>query len=204
MQDGSDQNQPGNIVQPGSSGDSQLQSAPSPVVSPEVSKDRYEASAKFRSDVDDNSVSWSASEFIAHQKSASWYIVLAVGAVLAAAIIYILSRDKISTVMIIIVAASFGFFASRKPRTLQYMVDEKGISIGSKLYPYELFKSFAIMDEGAFSSLVLLPLKRFMPSISVYCPPDNEDDIVDILGAYLPEEQLSHDMLDRLLRKVRF
>lgn len=151
-----------------------------------------------------DSVSWTASEFVANQKTGGWFVLLAVAALVGCTAIYFLTRDIISAIMIATVAAAFGFLATRQPRILTYKIDTTGIHIGGKFYPYQTFKSFSVVDEGALSSILLMPLKRFMPPISVYYAPEDEDKITDVLGDFLPFEARQHDMVDRFMRKIRF
>lgn len=149
-------------------------------------------------------VAWSASEFIAHQKSFGWYALLVVVAAAVAALVYLLTKDKISTGAVIFVAMILGITAARKPRTLRYELTDVGIGIGSKFYDYGQFRSFAIVDEGAFSSLVFMPLRRFMPLITVYYEPQDEDKIVGMLAERLPMEEHQLDLMERLMRRIRF
>jgi len=149
-------------------------------------------------------VQWTASEFVAHNKNASWYGLLALGAVLLAAIIYFITHDTISAGIIVLVALLLGISAARKPRVLHYQVNGGGLAIGEKFYPYAEFKSFSVMQEGAFSSIMFLPLKRFMPPISIYYDPKDEERIVDVLSFYLPMEARAHDLVDSLIKRIRF
>ena len=149
-------------------------------------------------------VSWTASEFVDNEKNAGWFMGLAGLTVLAVIAVYLITHDLITAVVIIIAAVLFGVTAKRKPRTLQYQLDNSGVNIGGKPYPYELFKSFAVLAEGAFNSIQLMPLKRFMPPISLYYPPESEEQIITTLGSYLPHEDRTHDPLERLMRRVRF
>ncbi len=151
-----------------------------------------------------NAVSWTASEFIAHDKADSWYIKLAVGALLLAALVYLLTRDLVSVIVIAIFAAIFGFFAARKPRVLNYALDNDGLHIGNKFYAYTDFKSFSVIDEGGIGAIWLMPLKRFMPSLTIYFAPDDEDKIITALTAYLPFEERDADMVERMMRRMRF
>jgi hypothetical protein len=149
-------------------------------------------------------IEWTASEFIAHQKNRGWYLFLGVGAIVLSAAMYLLTKDLISVTVVLIVAVLLGFAAGRKPRILNYRMDASGIYVGSKTYSYGDFKSFSVVDEGAVSSIGLLPMKRFMPPLSIYYEPTDEDHIVGILGARLPYEDRQKDAFDRLLHKVRF
>ena len=149
-------------------------------------------------------VSWTASEYVAHQKSLGWYALLALAAVTLAAIVYLLTSDVITATIIVVVALIFGFAAGRKPRVLPYSVNERGLSIDKKYFPYSEFKSFSIIQEGAFSSIMFLPLKRFMPPITIYYEPADEDQIAFVLAQHLPMEDRKHDAIDRLVSRIRF
>lgn len=154
--------------------------------------------------VDEGGVTWTASEFVAHEKSANWYLSFAGSAILLGAVIFLLTRDFVSLVVVFVAAVVMGIYASRKPRQLTYRIDEAGIAIGPKHFGYEEFRSFSIMPEGAFSSIVLLPLKRFSPLTTIYFAPDDEDTIVDMLVDRLPFEDFKFDAVDRLMRRIRF
>lgn len=149
-------------------------------------------------------VTWSASEFVDNEKNAGWFLTLAGLSVVAVSLIYFITKDVVTIVVVLLAAVLFGVTAKRKPRTLQYQLDHRGIQIGDKGYPYESFKSFSVLEEGAFNSIQLMPLKRFMPPISLYYPPESEQQVVATLGSYLPHEERTHDPIERLMRKVRF
>ncbi len=150
-------------------------------------------------------VSWTASEYVAHHKSTGWFVMLGLATAVAAIIVYFFTQgDRISAGMIVVVGAVFGVMAARTPRVLEYSVNSSGVQIGPKFYGYGELKSFAILEEGVIRSILLLPLKRFMTSISIYYDPADEDKIVRVLSAALPVEQRSQDPLERLMRRVRF
>ena len=151
-----------------------------------------------------DTITWTASEFIAHEKTSSWYVLLGLGAIIFAAVVYLFTKDILSIIVIFIFAAVFGYFAARKPRVLTYSLDGGGLHIGDKFYPYADFRSFAVMDEGGINAIWLMPLKRFMPSLTIYYAPNDEDKIMDTLASYLPFEERDHDMVERLMRRVRF
>ena len=154
--------------------------------------------------VANNAVEWRASEFVHHDKSSSWYIVLGVVALVVAVLIYLITRDFISVAVIVFGSLLFGIYAGRQPRQLEYRVDNRGVQIGQKYYGFDNFKSFSIASEGAFSSIVFMPLKRFSPMITIYFPPEDEDSIVNILAVSIPYEEYKLDAVDRLMKSIRF
>ncbi len=149
-------------------------------------------------------VTWTASEFIAHHKSVGWYVfLLVIGAVLCG-LIYLTTKDMITVTAIAACFLIFGVAAARKPRVLAYRLDETGLTVGQRLYPYANFKAFALVDEGSFTSIAFVPLKRFSPPLSIYFAPEDEHEIVAVLSQYLPLEQGQLDLFESLMRRIRF
>ncbi|MDB5164951.1 MAG: hypothetical protein JWL89_577 [Candidatus Saccharibacteria bacterium] len=154
---------------------------------------------------DGGGITWTASEFVAHEKDASWYALLGLAAVVVAAIIALLTKDFITSGVVIFCAIILGIYGARKPRQLQYRLDDSGVSIGQKHHVYEEFRSFAVVPEGAFSSIVFMPLKRFAPLTTIYYAPEDEEEIVDLLMDCLPfDESHTHDAVDQFMRRIRF
>lgn len=149
-------------------------------------------------------ITWTASEFIAHAKSFGWYAALFLAAAGFAALVFLITRDPVSVGVILFGAIMFGIYAGHKPRELEYRVDTRGLTIGSKHFTYDHFRSFSVLPEGAFSSIVFMPLKRFAVPTTIYYAPEDEDKIVGLLGDCLPFEQRGHDAVDRLMHRIHF
>lgn len=149
-------------------------------------------------------ISWTASEYVGHQKSAAWFGALGMAILAMTIAIYFMTKEVISAVMVAIFGGVFGVFAARQPEVLEYSLNNSGLQVGPKFYSYDRFKSFSVIEEGPIRSILLMPLQRFMPSLTIYYDPNDEDKIVYVLGSYLPHEDRAHDMLDRLMRKIRF
>ncbi|GAC1390416.1 MAG: hypothetical protein NVSMB46_00010 [Candidatus Saccharimonadales bacterium] len=149
-------------------------------------------------------VRWTASEFIVHKKNKSWYSLLAIFIAAIAAIVYFVTRDITPAGLIIIMGVIFGFFAAQRPRVLQYTIDNEGITIGDRHFLYNDFKFYSITKLGAIQSIVLSPLKRFMPSINLYYEPKDEDNILSVIGEYLPYEEFKGDKVETLMHRLRF
>ncbi|MEO7364518.1 MAG: hypothetical protein ABIV43_03355 [Candidatus Saccharimonadales bacterium] len=149
-------------------------------------------------------ISWTASEFIAHDKDSNWYVMLGLSTVIVAGIIYLLTRDIIATGFVLFVASLFGVYAGRQPRQLPYQLSNHGLRIGSRHYELRQFRSFSVVPEGAFSSIVLMPLQRFSPMTTIYYAPQDEDRIIDVLAAELPFVEHKHDVIERFMHRIRF
>lgn len=152
------------------------------------------------------SVSWTASEYVAHDKTVLWYVAVSVFVAVFAGLIYFFDESKsiVSSILIITAGIIFMVAASRKPSELEYLIDDAGVHVGKKLYTFSQFKSFALVREGPIVSLVFIPLQRYVPSLTVYFDPNDQEKIVDALSMYLPVESRKLDVVDNLMRKIRF
>ncbi len=151
-----------------------------------------------------DTVEWTASEFIAHDKGFGWYAVFALVAAAIAALLYLIIRDVFSIVVVIIMAAILAVAASRKPRVMAYKLDRSGLTVGSKFYSYRAYKSFSLPETGPFVSIELSPLKRLGFPVSLYLAPDNQDKVLEVLSDHLPMERRELSSLDHLMHQLRF
>ncbi len=149
-------------------------------------------------------VTWVASEFIAHTKTIGWYAALFVVTIVFAAAVWFLTKDMVATVVIVFAGLLFGTYAARKPRQINYALDGRTLTVGQRSHPLNEFRSYTIVPEGAFSSIMLMPLQRFGLITTIYFDPQDEAAIVDILSHRLPHEERKPDAIDRVLRRIRF
>ena len=186
-----DPNHAGWVFKPGGSSDSPKSKTPDafPEQAPSASKD---------------SVEWTASEYVAHQKQVGWYLGLAAITLAIATLLYFITRDSISTAFVVFAGFVLGVTAARKPRVVAYRVDQGGLSIGQKYYPYSQFKSFVIMQQGPLATVMFMPLKRILPSIDMYIPPENADAIMEVLANNLPLETRTPGVIDTFAHRIRF
>jgi hypothetical protein len=152
----------------------------------------------------DDTITWTASEYIAHEKSVGWYAGLAGVALVIAVLVYLLTHDLVSSGVVVVSAVLLGIYGARQPRQLQYSISPDTITVGSKHFTYGEFRSFSILDDGAFSSIIFMPLKRFAPLLTIYYAPEDEERIVAMLSDRLPMDEHKLDAVDRLLRSIRF
>lgn len=219
---------PGAVISPGVASDNPAPAAPAPEApapveasapAPELAADQNPAPHPQAPDlaaddsIDQTSpepvgpaapISWTASEFIAHEKSAGWYLGVVVASVLCGGLVYFITKDKVSMSVVLMAGFVLGFYGARKPKQIQYHLDNQGITVGSKHFVYNSFRSFSVIPEGAFSSIVFMPHKRFALPLTLYYAPDDEDNIVDILADQLPLEERRPDAVDSLMRRIRF
>lgn len=147
---------------------------------------------------------WKASEFIDHQKGFTWFLPVVLCGLIIVAATYFLTKGLLTPLVIVVGTIAFTVFAKQKPRTLTYALFPGTIKIGTRLYSYDDFKSFSIVQDGALYSIFLEPIKRFFPPQTIYFPPEEGEKIFDFLAERLPHIERKADPVDRLMQKIRF
>ncbi len=153
---------------------------------------------------DEQLVRWNANEYISEEKNALWYVIFGLVIIAFIAIDYYLLKEFTFSILVVVMAVSVVVLAKRPPRNIEYTISgSQGLYIGEKLYHFNDFKAFGLIKDREHHSIMLIPIKRFSPGVSVYFPEEAGEKIVDILGARLPMESLKLDMIDILVRKLR-
>ncbi len=149
-------------------------------------------------------VSWSASEYIAHQKNAGWFLTVLLVVFGVAGLVYLLTRELVSTLVIAVIGIAFTAFAGRQPQTLEYSLDGTGLHISNRTYLYGRFRSFAILSDEPIPTIMFIPMRRFDLPISIHFDEADADKIIDMLGTHLPGEETAAPFIDRLMSKIHF
>lgn len=149
-------------------------------------------------------VTWTASEYVANDKSAAWHTALiGVGLAVALATWFVI-KDIVTSFVIIIAAVVLSLYGRRHPNSLQYQLDDHGLSIGQKHFRFSDFRAFSIIPEGAFASIALMPSKRFAPMTTLYFDPEDADAILGILGNHLPHKKHKTDAIEAIMQRIHF
>jgi hypothetical protein len=152
----------------------------------------------------DQPITWTAQEYIHLDKSPLWFVVFIVVVLGLIAVDVLLLKSWTFSALVIVMAVAVIIYTRRPPRTLTYGLSGKqGLYVGEKLYHFNDFKAFGIIQDGEHHSIMLIPTKRFAPGVSVYFPEEVGESIVDMLGQRLPMENLKLDIIDIVVRKLR-
>ena len=115
-------------------------------------------------------------------------------------LVYLITRDIVSSGIVVFAGLLFGIAAARQPRQIEYQLYDRGVRIGARYLQFAGFRSFSVVPEGVFSSIIFMPMKRFSPLTTIYFDPKDEARIVDLLSNSLPFEDYRHDAVDQLMR----
>jgi hypothetical protein len=153
---------------------------------------------------EDPPITWTAQEYIHLDRSPVWFILFALVVLGLIAVDVFLLKSWTFSALVIVMAIALIIYIRRPPRMLTYALSpSQGLYVGERLYTYDEFKAFGLIQDGPHYSVMLIPRKRFAPGVSVYFPDDAGERIVDILGQRLPMENLKLDVVDVIVRKLR-
>lgn len=148
-------------------------------------------------------VRWQAAEYIQREKNSLWLVgFIAVTLGLMALAIFLIQSWTFA-VLVPVMAVALLTYTHRPPRMIDYTLSGKGLYINDRLYSFAEFKAFGVIRDDSEYSIMLVPVKRFRPGVSVYFPQQVGEALVDLLGTRLPMRDLRLDFVDRLIRKLR-
>jgi len=173
-----------------------------PVGQPEVLPSPYAAPAHNVNAVP-STLTWEASEYVHNDKGSTWLIgLITITLIFAGIALYLQAWTFL--ILVVVMGVTMGIFAFRPPHVIRYTLNDNGVQIASKVFHYNDFRAFGIMQEGAFYTMTLIPVKRFSPSLSVYFSEAQGEHIVDIVGSHLPMEHIEPDAIDHIMHRLRF
>ena len=154
--------------------------------------------------IEDEPVHWSASEYIHEKKNGLWFVLFAIVVLAFIATDVLLLKSYTFSLLVVVMALAVVIYSRRPPRIIEYTLSgNQGLYVGDKLYHFSEFKAFGLIKDREHHSIMMIPIKRFSPGVSVYFPEEVGEKIVDILGARLPMETLKLDVIDIIVRKLR-
>lgn len=147
---------------------------------------------------------WEAADSFSVKKSPVWYIVLTAITLLVSSGIYLLTKDKITTAVMLVSGLLIGIYGGKKPKVFKYQMSNFGFKINDRYYKFSSYRSFAIIQHGNGRSIVLTPLGRLTPYMYIYFNKDVEDKLISKLNEVLPKEDRHSDIIDGLFRKIGY
>ena len=118
---------------------------------------------------DNTVVQWEAEEYVSHEKNMGWYFgLILVGVIFS--LISIRFEWWTFTALVVVSVVAIITYSVRPPRKIQYVLSEKGLTEGERMYRFEEYKAFGILQDDVHFAIVLMPKKRFSPAVTVYFP----------------------------------
>ena len=147
-------------------------------------------------------IQWQAPEYMQAHRSPWWFIGFWTVVVLLMVVAVVLIKSWSFAILIPAMAAALTIYSHRPPRQLSYVLSSKGLYINEKLHPMSEFKSFGVLRQESLPSVMLIPVKRFRPGLTVYFPVEAGEQIVDLLGSRIPMQDIQLDFFDKLIHQL--
>ena len=156
--------------------------------------------------VSSQKLNWSALEYEEKGRSVDWFWALGI-IVVTSSIAAIIFNDYFFAALLVLSGLLLGFFAIKKPDTIFYEMNDKGLKIGNRIYPYENIKSFWVhIGQANIKTLLFIKSERvFMPIITV--PIDNQlaEEIRSLMiSKNIAEEEMKEHPSDKIMEMLGF
>jgi hypothetical protein len=146
---------------------------------------------------------WTALEYEEREREQDWFWALGI-IVITSSLASIIYSNYFFAILIILSGILLGFFAQQKPDMISYELNEKGLRIATRLYPYENIKSFYIQidhsEEITMKSILLIKSERaFMPILSI---PIEKSSVTQIKSILLSKNVIEEEMKEHIPEKI--
>lgn len=152
------------------------------------------------------SIEWHAPEFSYREKDVSWYWISATIAIILLSV-SVWQKNFLFAVFIVIAEILILVWAGQKPRTIEFKLDEIGLTIdGKKFYPYSSIAAFSI-DENASGEWRELAFRfghGMRPFLKVFVPSERSEEIEKTLITVIQKTDFEDSFLDILQRLIGF
>lgn len=154
---------------------------------------------------------WSAPEYEEKERSNDWFWALGI-IIVAGSITAIIFANYFFAALLVISGVLLGFFTIKKPKMVLYELNEKGLKIKTRLYPYEKIKSFWVEKDSSTTlragkqPLLFIKSERFfMPVISIPIEYIQADNIRDMfLKKEVIEEKMKEHPYEKIMEHLGF
>ncbi len=152
---------------------------------------------------------WSALEYEEKDRSPDWFWALGI-IILTSSLASLIYGNYFFAILLILSGILLGFFAAKTPDIVPYELNQKGLKIRTRLYPYENIKSFWI-QVGHSEAPDLKPIlfihseRAFMPVLSIPIENNRAEEIHSIFTSQnIPEEEMREHPSEKIMEYLGF
>lgn len=148
-------------------------------------------------------LTWTTPEFVAHERTIAWYIILVVivGLFIGGSIYF---KSPMAAILFALIGLLVFLYATRKPMTLNVRITEEGVVVNDSLTPYSQIRSFWVFNEPDFQELSIQTSRPMMPSVRILLGGTDPDVVRDVLLDHLREVEQEEPLSDALARLLKF
>jgi hypothetical protein len=148
-------------------------------------------------------IEWTMPEYNEKERNNDWFWALGV-IVVASSITSIIFGSYFFAVFIVLSGILIVMFALKKPDMVSYELNEKGLQIRNRLFPYEEIKSFWVQKETK-PTLFIKSGRLFMPVISMPIESSLADEIKNkMIENQIIEEEMKEHFSEKIMEYIGF
>lgn len=152
----------------------------------------------------EDTISWSALEYEQKERGNDWFWALGIVIIAGAATAFIYG-NYFFALFLLVGGSILWFFAIRKPSIVEYEMNEKGLKVKDRVFPYKNMKSFWISHDAPVPILFIKIERAFMPVLSLPLDQDVSDTVRYILHEKnIPEEEMHPHLSEKIMDALGF
>ena len=148
---------------------------------------------------------WSAYEHKHIRKSSNWFWVFGI-ITITGAVISIIFNNILLAIVILTGAFVLALNVAKKPNTINFKINKRGVIIDNKLYLYNSLESFWVEDNEEYGApkLLIKSKKMFATHIIIPIKQVSPSEVRDYLIKYLDEEEDSEPLSQKIVEFFGF
>jgi len=150
---------------------------------------------------DEKKITWRAEEFEYFEKNVDWFWAVGIISV-GLAVFSIISGNLLFGILIIIGAFSLSIHAVKRPRVINFELNQTGVVIDKKMYLYNTLESFWIIEHG--KKIMIKSKKALVPYLILPFENIEPEYLRDYLIKYMKEEEMSEPLAHIVMEKLGF
>ncbi len=154
--------------------------------------------------MDDQKIMWEALEYEHKDKTPDWFWILGLVSLtlIVSAIIY---KNILFAALIVVGAFTMALYAVRKPRFINFEINDKGVVIKNTLYPYKHLHSFCPREDNRGRKIIFQSKKSIMPHFSIPVPANvNFERAKTLLLKNIPEDDHPESLSEVIMNSLGF
>ena len=149
-------------------------------------------------------IEWTALEYEEKERGNDWFWALGI-IIVASSVTSFIYENYFFGVFLILSGILLVTFAIKKPDLVFYELNEKGLKIRNRLYPYKNIKSFWVEKDEEKPTLFINTERMFMPIISMPIKENMAEEIRNLfLSADVKEEEMKEHASEKIMDSLGF
>ena len=148
-------------------------------------------------------ISWQAPEHFYVEKRPDWYWTVGI-ITLALAAVAIILGNVITGIFVVVAAVALVLHASHPPHIVNHEINDRGIQVGDRLYPFLALESFWIAHDQLPGKMILKSRKLFMPYTVILIDEIDPELVREVMLKYIAETEHHEHFLTYALERFGF